>query len=234
MKKLLLLSSALIALRLTSMAQTSLELIPSAGYTFPDQVNFADHYGRIEAAVHYGGSLMFNASRNFGIELMYQRSEASSGLYDYGDVSHVPFEKSNVVINYIMAGPVSSITAGPVRPFIGVLLGAAVFNPGPVDLSSNTKFAWGAQAGMNLYVSNRVGIRIKAQMLSPVQGSGGGFYFGNFGSAAVYSTYSSSYIYQFGFSAGLIFGIGNIIPPKKPRVIIHRPPPAHHYYYYGP
>jgi len=232
MKKLFLLTSMLIGGALSLKAQTSIEIIPSAGYTFPDQVNFYNYYGRIEGAANWGGSLMFNVNQNFGIELMYQRIDASSGLYDYGGSYH-PFQRSDVGINYFMGGPVQSInTVGPVHPFIGVLLGAAVFNPGPDDYSSNTKFAWGAQAGTNIYVSPRIGIRLKAQLLSPVEGGSGGFYFGSFGSGVGYSTYS--YIYQFGFSGGLIIGIGNILPAPRPHPAIHHRPPPRRYYYYSP
>jgi len=232
MKKIFLFSAMLMFIRLSSMAQTTIELIPSAGYTFADQVNFYNYYGRIEGAANWGGSLMFNVNRNFGIELLYQRIDAKSGLYDYGSY-HPPFKQTDVGINYIMAGPVQSFNAtGSVHPFIGALIGAAVFSPGPDDYSSNTKFAWGAQAGANIYVSPRIGIRLKAQLLSPVEGGSGGFYFGSFGSGVGYSTYS--YIYQFGFSGGLIIGIGNILPTPKRRPVNHRRPPPPRRYYYSP
>ena len=220
----------LLAVQLSSMAQTTIEIIPSGGYTFPDQVNFYDYYGRIEGAANWGGSLIFNVNRSFGIELMYQRIDAKSGLYDYGNGNQSPFKQTDVGINYIMAGPVQSFNVmGSVHPFIGALLGAALFSPGPDDYSSNTKFTWGAQAGANIYVNPRLGIKLKAQLLSVVDGGNGEFYFGSFGSGAGVSTYSS--IYQFGFSAGLIIGLGNILPKPKPHVIIHRRPPPRRYYY---
>ena len=78
MKKIFLLSVILILIRMSSIAQTTIELILSAGYTFADQVNFYDYYGRIEGAANWGGSLMFNVNRNFGVELMYQRIDAKS------------------------------------------------------------------------------------------------------------------------------------------------------------
>lgn len=229
MRKLFLLPITLIFLGVSSsFAQTSVELIPSAGYTFADHVNFYNRYGRIEGAPNWGGSLMFNVNRGFGIELMYNRIDAKSAIYNYG--SQTPVEQNNVSINYIMAGPVQSFNMfGSVHPFIGGLLGAAIFSPSPNDYSSNTKFAWGAKLGANIYVSPRLGIRLQGQLLSPVDGGNGGYYFGNFGNGSNVSSYSS--IYQFGFSAGLIVGLGRILPKPKPRVIIHRPPPPRRYYY---
>jgi len=201
------------------MAQTTFELIPTAGYTFPSQTNFAKNYGRIEESLNLGGSIMINPSRGFGIELMYNRVDAKTGLYNYGEQS--PTAQGNVVINYMMAGPVIS-AGGMVRPFIGALAGGAIFSPGPIDNSNNIKFAWGGEAGASIYAGPRFGIRLKAQVLSVVQGNSGGYYFGNFGSGAVSSTYSA--IYQFGFSAGLIIGLGEVLGGSK----------EHEHYYYSP
>src|SRR6516162_7608016 len=100
MKKTALLSLFTFVCIFHTMAQTSFELVPTGGYTFPDQVNFYNAYGRIEESLNYGGSLMFNASRHFGIELMYNRIEASSGIYDYGSQSLL--QQEHVAINYIM------------------------------------------------------------------------------------------------------------------------------------
>ena len=220
-------------------AQTSFEIIPTGGYTFPDQVNFYNTFGRIEGGANYGGSMQFNVNKSFGIEMMYSRMEANSGVYAYGTGSQIPNSQQQLALNYIMAGPVSSINfpGSPVQLFMGGMLGAAIFEPGngynSNGYSSNTKFAWGVEAGTNIYATPRFGIRLKAQLLSPVDGAGGSFYFGTGGSGAGVYTYSS--IYQFGFSAGLIIGLGSILPNPQPRVAPQRrPPPPPGYYYYRP
>lgn len=220
-----------------SCAQTSVEMIPTGGYTFPDQVNFYNNYGRIEGAANWGGSLQFNVNRNFGIEFMYNRIDASSGIYNYDYTTQIPVTRQNVAINYIMAGPISSVSfpGSPVHLFFGGELGAAVFEPTPVDYSGNTKFAWGVETGANIYVNPHVGIRMKAQLLSAV-GSTGGYYFGYFGGAGAYG-YTYPALYQFGLSAGLIIGIGNILPQSRPHVYVpHRrpPPPQPRVYYSDP
>ena len=231
MRKLLILLSTVVLFATRSFAQTSIEFIPSGGYTFPSEVNFYDTYGRIEGVANWGGSLQFNVNRNFGLELMYNRMDAQSGIYHYGYPNDGPISRQQVGINYIMAGPVQSISfpGSPVHLFLGAMMGAAIFSPGPADYSSNTKFAWGVQAGTNVYVSPRLGLRLKAQLLSPVDG--GGFYFGSFGYGGAVTTYSS--LYQFGFSAGLIIGMGRILPAPRPRQVIQRrrPPPPPGYYY---
>jgi hypothetical protein len=232
MKKLFLVSLASVFFAFHSFAQTSLELIPTGGYTFQDRVNFYNTFGRLDEGINWGGSLLFNVNNRFGVELLYNHMDTKTGIYNYG--VQTPVSQQNVGIDYIMAGPVPSIyiPGSAIHPFLGILLGAAVFNPGPNDYSSNTKFAWGAELGTNIYVSPRLGIRLKAQLLSPVEGADGALYFGNFGGGVSYSGYSE--IYQFSLNAGLIIGLGRVLPKPRPRVFIHRPPPGPRYYYNYP
>ena len=233
MRKALILFPLLVFFAFTSFAQTSIEFIPSGGYTFPDRVNFYNTYGKVDGAVNWGGSLMFNFNRGFGIELMYNRMDTKSGLYAYG--SHSALTENNLGINYIMLGFVPSldIPGSAVHPFFGALLGASVSSGVPTDYSSNTKFAWGAQLGTNIYMSPRFGLRIKAQLLSPADGVNGGAYFGSYGSGVEVSTNSSG-IYQFSFNVGLIIGLGKILPVQQHRINNRPRSPRRFYYRYSP
>ncbi len=212
-------------------AQTSFELIPTAGYTFGSRTNFYDSYGRIDGGLNFGGSMMFNINRNIGIELLYNHMDTRSGLYDYG--SGAKLAGSDLTLDYYMLGLIHSfeIPNSTVHPFIGALLGAAVFTPGSYNNPSDTKFAMGLQLGTNIYMTPRVGLRLKAQLLSPVDGGGGEFYVSNYGAGGGVSGYSD--IYQFGFNAGLIIGLGRVLPKQVP----HRnygPRPVRRYYRYPP
>lgn len=232
MRKILLTLPILFFAAFGAFAQTSVELIPSAGWTFPSRTNFYDSYGRIDGAWNLGGSLKFNLNRDFGIELMYNHINTQSGLYDYG-YNNEKYVGGDLQMDYIMIGGVESFTIhnSTVRPFIGGFLGAAVMTPGAepgYDNSSETKFAVGVQLGTNIYVSPRVGLQLKAQLLSPVDGAGTGFYFSNYGSGGGISTYSS--IYQFSLNAGLIIGLGDVLSEPERRVF-HRPRPRPRYYY---
>jgi len=122
-----------------------------------------------------------------------------------------------------------TIPNSTVRPFIGVLAGAAIMTP---DANSgydqDTRFAVGFQLGTNIYVSPRVGIQLKAQLLSPVDGAGSSFFVSNFGGGAGIDTYSS--LYQFSLSGGLIIGLGRVLPAERYRAA-RRPRPRYRYYY---
>ncbi len=69
MKKWILLSGIMCCMFGISFAQSSIEFIPTGGYTFGDKLDFANTFGRIDAAFNYGGSFQFNFNRHMGIEI---------------------------------------------------------------------------------------------------------------------------------------------------------------------
>jgi len=233
MRKIAMILPLAILLGLHSFAQTQVELIPNAGYTFPSRTDFYDVYGRINGGLNLGGSLKFNLNRSLGVEVLYNHMNTQSGVYQYG-YDGQKLAGGDLALDYIMLGLVPSfnIPGSTVRPFIGAFLGAAVLTPGANSTySSDTKFAMGLQLGTNIYCSPRVGIQLKAQLLSPVDGVGGGFYFSNYGVGSNVSGYSG--IYQFSLNAGLILGLGQVLPEQvyhrsyRPRA---RPRPYRYYY----
>lgn len=230
MRKIVLIMPLVLGLMVRSMAQTSVELLPNIGYTFADRNDFYSTYGRIGDGLSFGGSIKFNVNRSFGFEVLYSHLNTTSGLYYYNsDASAAP--SYNMNFDYIMAGPIGSFTIPntTVRPFIGALLGAAIMTPeANSGYQQDTRFAVGFQLGTNIYFSPRVGIQLKAQLLSPVEDAGGGIFVSNYGSGGGLDTYSS--IYQFSLSGGLIIGLGRVLPSQQYRPA--RRPHYRRYYYY--
>lgn len=234
MKKTAWILSAILFWAVRSTAQTAIEFIPTAGYTFASHDPFDyNYYGRIGDGLNLGGSLKFNVTRSVGIELLYSHLGTHSGVFEYGyphtEAYAYPDTYDHLNVDYIMIGPVESfnIPNSTVRPFVGALLGAAILSPDYVG--STTKFAVGVELGTNIYVTPRVGIQLKAQMLSPVDAEDGGFYVGP-GGGATFGTYSS--YYQFSLNAGVIIGLGPILHEPVNRGYNRRPGPRHYRYYY--
>jgi hypothetical protein len=230
MRKIMMILPLAILITITSFAQTSVELMPTVGYTFADRSDFGNSYGRIDGGLSLGGSVKFNANRNFGIEILYSHMNTQSGLYQYG-YGGSKLAGGDLALDYIMIGGVQSfgVPNSTVRPFIGAFLGAAVMTPGTAGYAGDTKFAVGLQLGTNIYIAPNLGLQLKAQLLSPVDAMDGGFYFSNYGSGGGINSYSD--IYQFSLSAGLIIGLGRVLPEP----VYHRParrPRPYRYYYY--
>jgi hypothetical protein len=215
-----------------------------SGNTFQDKFPIGGSYyyggytytyseGVIEESAHFGGSIEFDVRRNKAVELLYQNQPAT--VYYRGSSSLLEDYKYDVSINYIMLGGVNYAPfSDKVKGYGGLNLGCA-FMTGDAQA---TKFAWGGKLGLQIDMSPSVGLKLGAQLLSPVQWTGGGVYFGTGGASAGVTMGSS--IYQFGLTGGLCFNLarggsnsgrpapppsGSMPPPPPPAGGSVPPPP---------
>lgn len=198
MKKGLILSGLLIVLATAAWAQPTITLMTFESYTFADKFDTEYGSGKIQDGFQWGGGLEFGLAETAAVELIYQNLKA--------DVSYQGFDnryEGNVGINYVMLGgtkyaPFSDKVSG----FATGDLGVAWSNPdASLQSESVTKFAIGGRLGVRIMASEKVSLRLHAQLFSPVQWAGGGFYFGTGGSGAGVSTGST--IWQFNLGGSL-------------------------------
>lgn len=188
-------------------------------YAFDDSVDSyyssTSYYeGKIKGGFEWGGGLECMIKPQYGLELSYLRLDSSAPMSFYNpDVIINPdYANFDVASNYIMLGGNRYIvTKNPkIEPYGGLQLGMAIFdvkNPETNASGSATKFAWGAKMGVNIWATNKVGVKLQAALLTAVQGAGGGIYFGTGGASAGVSTYST--IMQFSLGGGLTFNLGD-------------------------
>jgi len=186
-------------------------------YVFDDKVDSyyssTDYYeGKIEGGFQWGAGLEFMASPTKGIELKYLRQDTKAPM-EYYDTENNRVENTefDVAINYVMIGGTNYFkgVGKKVEPYGGLELGMAIFNienPDDNKTENPTKFAWGLKLGTNIWVSEKVGLKLQADLLSAVQSAGGGLYFGTGGAGAGVSTYST--MYQWVLGGGLTFKLG--------------------------
>lgn len=166
--------------------------------------------GKIKGGFQWGAGIEFLPNEDFGVELLYYRQDTEAPItYDVGIGTRD--KVVDLAVNYIMAGGVRYLNTGggKLQPYGGLLLGAAIFDnkkPEQDEQNSYVKFAWGARLGVNIWATERVALKLQAQLLSAVQGFGGGLYFGTGGSGAGVSTYST--LLQFGLGGGLSIKVG--------------------------
>ena len=199
-------SIVLFALVAIAASAQNIRLNAYGGYTFKDRFPIGGSYygysyqeGAIEESAHFGGGLEFEVRPNQSVEIYYQNQPTTAILRTTLDSY-----RTDASANYLMLGGLGYAPFSPtLKGFGGLLLGAGWISS---DWGSATKFAWGGRLGLLISPSDKVGIRLGAQLLSPVQGGGGGLYLGTGGAGAGVSTYSS--IYQFGLFGGLAFTLG--------------------------
>lgn len=204
---------AIVAMLATTASAQDIRLNGYAVGVFNDNVdsyydNTNYYNGTINGGFLWGTGLEFMVRKDYGVELLYMRQDTKAPItyYDNG-VKNTDFDLG---INYIMvAGTRYFRGAGKVEGFGGAMLGidaTSIKNPDNGKNSSKTFFAWGIRGGANIWASEKVGIKLQAQLISAVQSVGGGFYFGTGGAGAGVASYSS--IYQFGLGGGLVFKLG--------------------------
>jgi len=200
LSKFLLAALLLFSAQVVFAQQGSITLLTFGGYTFEDRLDFYDGYGRIGDGFQWGAGLEIGIGPDNAVEMYYQQLPTTGYLVSYfGDFN----EQGDVNMNYFMVGgtrylPINDILSG----FGSMDIGLAVISPqGRSEFDNTTKFAWGLRAGLRIMPAERFSMRIHAQLLSPVQAAGGGFYFGTGGSGVGVSTYST--IYQFNLGGSL-------------------------------
>ena len=185
-------------------------------YVFDDSFeSFYDTYdyytGTIKGGFQYGVGLEYVVHQRYGIEIVwFHQSTEAPVTFQRGVVNPISSSVFDVNQDYIMLGLQSIVPHpnGKIEGFGGLLAGIALVNvedPETGREASTDKFAWGARLGANFWASEKIGIKLQAQLLSVAQATGGGLYFGG-GAGVAVSSYST--IYQFGLGGGLVFRFG--------------------------
>ncbi|HEY9261672.1 outer membrane protein [Chitinophaga sp.] len=179
-----------------------------AGYVFDD--SFDSYYdansyynGVLQGGFQWGVGLEYMVRDVYGVELQYLRQDTKGPVtYFQNGVKNTNFD---LAVNYILlSGNRYFKLNSPLTPYAGIMAGVGILNidnPDNGRSSNATKFSWGVKGGTNINVSSRFAFKLQAQLLSAVQGAGGGVYFGTGGLSTGLSTYST--ILQFGFSGGI-------------------------------
>lgn len=201
MKKLILLSVLILGPFLESKAQ-GVEITPITGYTFPASYRITSGTARLGDGQNWGGNLGFSIRDNMEIELSYNymatRATASSPL-----ISNRVDVRTQV--HYAMIGANRLFPASDaITLFAGMKLGTGTLAFPDREYNNVTKFSWGIQGGMKYFATERIGIRMQANLMMPVVAAGGSLWWSPGGGTAVgVSTWSP--IVQFGFTGGMIF-----------------------------
>lgn len=184
-------------------------------YAFDDKVDSyyssTDYYrGTIKGGFQWGGGLEYMMIPDQGIELSYLRLDSKAPMEYYNRNSdRVEYTEFDVATNYILIGGNRYFGMNPkVEPYGGLQAGMAIFNvtnPDSGRSGNSTKFAWGAKLGLNIWATDKVGLKVQTGLVSAVQAAGGGFYFGTGGAGVGVSTYST--FYQFYIGGGLTFSM---------------------------
>ncbi|MGL6268274.1 MAG: outer membrane protein, partial [Chitinophagaceae bacterium] len=160
----------------------------------------------------------FMVRPDMGVELSYYRMDTEAPI-NYVNVNPIPkFTTFNVDLNWIMLGGVKYFKANPkIEPYGGFMLGAGIVNANNPDngISQNsTEFAWGLKGGVNIWATEKIGLKLQTNLMSMVQAVGGGLFLGSGGASVGVSAFST--LLQFSLGGGLVIKLGGDEPnPAK-------------------
>ena len=195
----LFLSVLFLAAYMSAKSQAAVTLLTFESYTFADKFETEYGFGKIYDGFQWGGGFEFGDPNGSNLELIYQHLDADAVYDGYNETF-----TGQVGLNYIMIGgtrytPINEKLSG----FGSFDLGVGFLSSSDLNTDTPAKFSLGGRLGLRIATSEKISFRVHAQLLSPTQWFGGGFYFGTGGSGAGVSTGSTIYQFNLGGSVNI-------------------------------
>lgn len=214
-----LLAALFIILATSSIAQ-EIQLTGSYGYRFGGSfdVYYNGRYGEIklEDSESFSLDLTFKLREDFGISAQWWGQNTALDYYGYASPELEGL--GDILVSYILVGPVYEKRINNVTPFGNIGLGAAIFDPDRPEFNTESRFAVGLNGGVKIDLSHRLALQLRGGLLMPMQFSGGGFFcgIGTGGSGCSVNVGASTTILQGDISGGIALRLGDIESAHAP------------------
>ncbi len=202
----LLTACAAIVLAATSLSAQKVELNAFANYMFgaSNDYYYNNYNGNlyIEPSIVYGGAIDVDLRNNMMLELQYAFQPTTVRIEGYaGSPSD---NGSEINIHFIQIGGLYHKDVNDkVTMFGGLLFGMEIFAPANQAYDSETRFLGSLTGGAKIWLNDKIGLRLNANLNMPMIFSGAGFYLGTGGSGYGVSTVIQ--LFQFSLGGGLVF-----------------------------
>ena len=171
-------------------AQGGININLYGAYVFDDK--FDTYYtsnqyyeGTIKGGFQWGVGVEYLVRPEYGVELLYLRQDTNAPTnYNLTGIGQDNRADLDLGINYLLLAPNKHFLSSneKLEGFGSFMLGVVWAKADSKDVNiqddTATKFAWGIRLGGIIWASEKVGVRLQAQLLSATQAMGGGFYFG--------------------------------------------------------
>src|SRR5262245_43546442 len=186
-----------------------------SAYTFDDGYDVVTdgntyYNGTLKGGYQWGAGVEYIYNPRGGVEILYlHRGTTAPTTFRFGANTPVKTEDFDVVHDYIMLAGDGHFAKGKTEGYAGLMAGVLISNleaPSLGKAGSHTNFAWGARLGTNIWVSQSLGVKLQASILSSSKATGGEFWWGWYGYPLYVTTYST--IWQFSLGGGLTYRLG--------------------------
>lgn len=205
MRKLLLVLSLVLLPLFETMSQ-GIEITPVTGYTFQAGFNILGGRAFLRDGQNWGGMMGFSLNQFMEVELGYNYMGTSAvarsvNLQENVD-ERTQVHYATIGVNRLIPRSEKLILFG------GAKLGTGTLAFPEANIRNITRFSVGFQGGMKFFPSERVGLRMQANLMMPIVGVGTNLWWSPGAGTSVGLT-GWSPIAQFGFTGGLIFRLQN-------------------------
>lgn len=187
------------------------ELTPMGGYQFGGRMYFYEGEYKIRDNANYGGAFSVNLPKGVALELNYTRMDTKGDWYPYnGYQIDYPQKTTPLAVNYFQLGVVKDFLHHRIRPFGLLSLGTTWFDIQETGVTDVWKFSMALGAGVKIFFTDYLGIRLQGRLLMPMYFTGVGFYYGAGpgGSGGGLTVGAGATFIQGDFQGGLIFAFG--------------------------
>jgi len=181
-----------------------IELNGFAGWQFGGKARLYEGDFDISDAMNYGGKLAVGLSSTTFVEISYMRADTDGRFYSYNGGSSDVFEFSS---NYIHIAGLQEADLGRISPYGTLGVGLVFWTSKSSQLEGKTQFSITLGAGVKIWLTDIVGIRIHGGMMMPMVWNGAGFGcgIGTGGAGCGGAVYTRITPFQGEFSGGLVF-----------------------------
>ncbi|MEM9053295.1 MAG: hypothetical protein AAGC47_14675 [Bacteroidota bacterium] len=151
----------------------------------------------------YGVDLSYRLRDRYYINLQWTRQDTNMDFFGFREIGVESL--GDVAVEYFNISALSDLgpSVGPVVPFLGAGVGLVVATPDRRNLETAYRFGFTLQGGARIWLSDKVGLRLRAAMLAPMQWGSGGL-FCSTGSGCDVGVSASTTILQGELSGGVV------------------------------
>lgn len=153
-----------------------IEITPIGGFQFGGKMDVRDGELKVEESGNYGIILDYRLGANAQIEFYWLRQDSEIKLKEFFGV-----ERFKAAVEYWQIGILRTFKLDKVTPFSGFTFGLVNLRPKNVDLSNEIRFAVALKGGVKYFFSEKVGLRLQAELLLPIQWVGASLFCGTGG-----------------------------------------------------
>jgi hypothetical protein len=190
-----------------NLSAQNIEINAFTGYQLNGKAKLYDGELRIDNSQNYGGKLAYGLSSSTFVELSYMRTDSEARFYPYG--IGTPGDQFAFSSNWIQVGGLQSMNLGRIDPYGTIAMGLTIWSPKTSEYSSYTQFSITAGAGVKIWLSDMIGLRLQGSLLMPLVYNGVGFGcgIGTGGAGCGGGVYTRITPFQGEFSGGIVIKI---------------------------